>query len=173
MPVTYSWPIASPPGVPAVETTVDAAALLAAGNSARSRRGLILPFDRNGISDFANATGRALISSAIQQVVATRATSAHEIGEVPWRSAFGSVIHLARHQNNTIVLEESVRQWVLDSFARWLSFVRATDIRIARVKDPDGNETIMVVRIAWIVPGTGGEVLGEGTTDVPIGAISA
>jgi hypothetical protein len=173
MPSSYSWPLSSPPAAaPASSGSASAASVLAAGVVRRARRGLLIPFRRDGASDFANGTGGELVRSAVEQVLGTRCAGPANEGELPWRSEFGSLIHLARHRNNDAVLEELVRQWSVDALARWLSSVRVTGCRIERQKDENGNESILVARVFYEVVARGGDVLGRDSTTVPLSSLA-
>ena len=39
--------------------------------------------------------------------------------ELPWRTEFGSLLHLLRHQRSAAVLEELARVYVVDALKRW------------------------------------------------------
>lgn len=173
MPSSYSWPLSSPPApeTPADDSEGTAAALLA-GASGRPRRGLLVPF-RRGAADFESGEGAELINSEIRQVLGTRCSSATTQGEMPWRTDFGSLIQHARHRNNDAVLAELLNQWAVDAIARWLSTVRVTRTSLERKKDADGNETILSLRVWWeVVARGGGQVLGSGSTSVPLTAVA-
>lgn len=174
MPSSYSWPLSSPPAPAADADSSDStASLLAAGVVRRPRRGILTPFRRDGVSDFANGTGGALIRSAVGQILGTRCRSPHAQGELPWRSDFGSLFYLARHRNNDVVLAELVQQWAIDALARWLSCVRVTGVALLRLRDTEGNENILAARIAYNVVTRGGDVLGRDATTVELGTLRA
>lgn len=172
MPTSYSWPLSSPPAAdsPSEVSAEDGAAALLAGSTGRPRRGILTPF-RRGAADYVSGEGSALINSEIRQVLGTRCASATTQGELPWRTEFGSLIHRARHRNNDAVLAALLNQWTVDAVARWLRFVRVTRTTLERKKDEHGNETILSLRVFWEAVSRGGQVLGSGSTSVPLTAV--
>lgn len=168
MPSSYSWPLSSPPspGSGSPDDSGTGAASLLSGATGRPRRGIVTPFQR-GASDFASGEGAALINSEIRQVLGTRCSSSTTQGEIPWRTDFGSLIQHARHRNNDQVLGALLNQWVVDAIARWLSHVRVTETALEQ--DDEGGASL---RVWWEVVSRGGQVLGSGSTSVPLTAIS-
>jgi uncharacterized protein len=81
--------------------------------------GLLRPFRRDQKADFAAAGGGALIRSAVGQILGTVGSSDFTQGELPWRTEFGSLLHLLRHQKNDRVLQELARVYVVDALKRW------------------------------------------------------
>jgi uncharacterized protein len=53
-------------------------------------------------------------------------------GELPWRTEFGSLLHLLCHQKNDRVLQELARVYVVDALKRWEPRVVVTSVQIAR-----------------------------------------
>jgi phage baseplate assembly protein W len=171
MPSSYTWPLATPPAPePSGETSSGSAALLSA-TTGRSRRGIVIPF-RRAAADFATGEGADLINSQIQQVLGTRCSSSTTQGELAWRTDFGSLIQHARHRNNDFVLGELLNQWVVDAVTRWLRHVRVTRTELERRKDANGQETIASLRVYWEAIARGGQVLGSGSTSVPLTSIA-
>ncbi len=74
---------------------------------------LLLPF-RRGPRDFAAGEGEVLLRSMLEQVLGT------ELGEVPWRTAFGVGLEGLRHGTNGAVLAELVRLRVREAMHDWL-----------------------------------------------------
>ena len=70
---------------------------------------LLRPFRRDLRSDLAAAGGADVIKSAVGQVLGTVGASDFTQGELPWRTDFGSLLHLLRHQKNDRVLQELAR----------------------------------------------------------------
>jgi phage baseplate assembly protein W len=81
--------------------------------------GLLCPFRRHRKADFAAVGGEALVRSAVGQILGTMADSEFTQGELPWRTEFGSLLHLLRRQENDAVLQELARFHVADSLKRW------------------------------------------------------
>ena len=168
MPVSYSWPLSSPPQPTApIPTEPDAAALLAPSAAISTRSGLLTPF-RRGPRDFINGTGAVLVSSKILQALGTRCEGGTHSGELLWRGDFGSMIELARHQNNDDVLTELLRQWCSDALAKWVPEVRVIRVDVERQNDAEGNPVIAHARVHWEVGS--GAAIERSSTPVPLGA---
>jgi phage baseplate assembly protein W len=104
-------------------------------------RNLLTPFRRDRARDFAAGSGWPLTRAKILQVLLTEGDSPQGSGELPWRTAFGSGVHLARHLSNTAALAELTRVRVRDALGRWLPQV---DLRVDVVARGDQH----VVRVA-------------------------
>jgi hypothetical protein len=127
--------------------------------------GLVRPFRRDQKSDFAADGGERLIRSAVGQILGTMAGSDFTQGEVPWRTEFGSLLHLLRHQRNDAVLQELARVYVVDALKRWEPRVVVTSVRITRERESGENALAIRLRynvISANVPGN--NVLLEGVT---------
>jgi phage baseplate assembly protein W len=114
---------------------------------AQEFRGLLRPFRRDQKSDFAAAGGEALIRSAVGQILGTMCSSDFTQGEMPWRTTFGSLLHLLRHQKNDNVLQELARVYVVDALKRWESRIVVTGVQVTR-EHQDG-ENVLAVRIRY------------------------
>ncbi len=73
-------------------------------------------------------------------------------GELPWRTEFGSLLHLLRHQKNDRVLQELARVYVVDALKRWEPRVVVTAVQVAR-EQQDG-ENVLAVRLRYNVIST-------------------
>ena len=125
--------------------------------------GLVAPFRRDKARDFAAAGGETLIQSAVQQVLGTASASDFTQGEIPWRTEFGSLLHLLRHQKNDVALQELAKVYVQDSLRRWEPRVVVTDLRAERLDDAEGNKLVLRLRYNVIAKNVAGnEVLVEG-----------
>jgi uncharacterized protein len=80
----------------------------------------------------AAAGGGALIRSAVGEILGTVGSSDFTQGKLPWRTEFGSLLHLLRHQKNDRVLQELARVYVVDVLKRWEPRVVVTSVQIAR-----------------------------------------
>jgi phage baseplate assembly protein W len=126
--------------------------------------GIATPFRRDA-RDFASASGGDLRRSKVEQVLATEADTPKTSGELPWRTAFGSALHLLRHRPNDEALAELARVYARDALARWLPGVRVTGatvvqsegelVLLLRVDDAEGSRSFDV-RVP-LVPTKGGE----------------
>ncbi len=82
-------------------------------------RGLLRPFRRDQKNDFASGSGRELFQARASEVLGTRATSAFGPGELRWRPAFGSRLHLLRHKRITPITRELARFYAQEALGRW------------------------------------------------------
>src|SRR5579884_3102843 len=114
--------------------------------------GLLRPFRRDQKADFAAAGGDAVIRSAVGQILATVGSSDFTQGELPWRTEFGSLLHLLRHQKNDRVLQELARVYVVDALKRWEPRVVVTSVQASR-EQQDG-ENVLAIRLRYNVIST-------------------
>jgi phage baseplate assembly protein W len=126
-------------------------------------RGLSIPFRRDKARDFASASGEALVRSAVAQVLGTVGASDFTQGELPWRTEFGSLLHLLRHQKNDVALREMAKVYVQDALRRWEPRIIVTRLDAERLDDNQGSKLVLRLRYNVIqrnVPGN--QVLLEG-----------
>ena len=109
--------------------------------------GILRPLRRDKKNDFATAGGEALVRSAVGQILGTMASSDFTQGELPWRTEFGSLIHLLRHQKNDAVLQELARVHVADALKRWEPRVQLTSVQVSRERDR--GENVLALRIRY------------------------
>ena len=83
------------------------------------------PFRRDA-TDLAVVSDTDLLLAQAEQVLGTEADSPKGAGEMPWRTAFGSVLHLLRHRANDAALGELARVHARDALAKWAKSVRVT-----------------------------------------------
>jgi len=125
--------------------------------------GLIRPFQRDLRSDFAAAGGEQLIRSAVGQILGTVGASDYTEGEVPWRTDFGSLLHVLRHQRNDHVLQELARVYVVEALTRWEPRVTVTAVQVTR--EQREGENVLAIRVRYDVISTntpGNKVLLSG-----------
>ena len=108
---------------------------------------LLRPFRRDRKVDFAAAGGEALVRSAVGQILGTMASSDFTQGELPWRTEFGSLLHLLRHQKNDAVLQELARVHVADALKRWEPRVQLTSVQVTRERDR--GENVLAIRLRY------------------------
>lgn len=89
--------------------------------------GIIRPFQRDKKNDFANASGKRLVSSTIGQILGTQAQGQVANGEIRWRQDFGSLFYLLKHRKGRIV-KELGRQYAQDALNRWEPRVVVTKV---------------------------------------------
>jgi phage baseplate assembly protein W len=114
--------------------------------------GLLRPFRRDGRSDFAADGGEAVVRSAVGQILGTIGSSDYTQGELPWRTEFGSLLHLLRHQKNDRVLQELARVYVVDALKRWEPRVVVTSVVVAR--ETQDGEDVLAIRLRYNVIST-------------------
>lgn len=69
-------------------------------------KGLVAPLVRDGNGDFKSASGLELIGSSVFTILGTIAQSDFTLGELPWRTEFGSLLTQLRHRNNDAIQRE-------------------------------------------------------------------
>jgi hypothetical protein len=99
-------------------------------------RGLLAPFRRDRKRDFASDDGDALLASKVLQVLATEGATPRSSGELPWRTAFGTPLHILRHQRNDAALAELARVYIRDALRRWLPEATVLSVDVHR-NDPE------------------------------------
>ena len=125
--------------------------------------GLLAPLRRDKKSDFAASGGEALVRASVQQILGTVGASDFTQGEIPWRTEFGSLLFLLRHQKNDVALQELAKVYVADALRRWEPRVVVTGLTAKRLEDGEGNKLVLRLRYNVIqrnVPGN--QVLLEG-----------
>jgi hypothetical protein len=105
-------------------------------------RGLSAPFRRDRKRDFASDDGDALLASKVLQVLATEGATPRSSGELPWRTAFGTPLHLLRHQRSDAALAELARVYIRDALRRWLPEATVLGVDVQR----NGPELALRVR---------------------------
>ncbi len=113
-----------------------------------SPRNLLLPFRRDRARDFASGTGYELRLAKILQALLTEGDTPQRSGEMPWRTAFGSGLHLLRHRRNDAVLAELARVRTRDALRRWVASAEPFDV------EASASDAELVVRVQ-----VGGETL--------------
>ncbi len=119
---------------------------------------------RRAARDFATASGSDLLLSKAAQVLGTEADSPAGAGELPWRTAFGSTIHLLRHRPNDAALGELARIRARDALTQWLPSARVTDAAPSQ----DGALLSVVISVTEAPPGN-----ASGDIPVPLGPAGA
>lgn len=108
-----------------------------------TRRNLLIPFTRDLKQDLASGTDDDLLRSQVTQVLATEGATPRSSGELPWRTRFGSALHLLRHQRNDEALAELARVYVRDALRAWLPAVVVEKVEVVR----DGASLTLRVRV--------------------------
>lgn len=124
-------------------------------------RAIIRPFRRDQKNDFANATGVAKYQARAGQILATKRTTTSTVGELRWRSDFGSRFHIIRHRKNTAILRELARYYAQEALADWDRRCIVMDCVLERVPSATDRERAVIVRVIFDVI-DGGRVLARG-----------
>lgn len=134
MPVSASFPLIPEPSAPASQAALQGVGERPFRELAQEFLGfgLLRPFRRDLKADFAADGGEKVIRSAVGQILGTMAGSDFTQGEVPWRTEFGSLLHLLRHQKNDAVLQELARVYVVDALKRCEPRVIVTSVQATR-----------------------------------------
>ncbi len=104
--------------------------------------GLLTPFRRDKKRDFASASGPVLLAAKVQQALLTEGATPRSAGELPWRTAFGSGLHLLRHQRNDAALGELARVYARDCLRRWVPEAELVSVAV----EQDGGSLQLRVR---------------------------
>jgi phage baseplate assembly protein W len=167
MPV--AWPTLADPVTPALPVAVETRSETGRSidTSGVTGRGIIRPFRRDRKSDFANGRGAVLIAANIEQILGTICSSEVSGGEVPWRTEFGSLLHLLRLRNNSPALEDEARAYVVLAIQRWEPRARILSCAITR----DVQAGKMTLRIRWAPQSSGTErvVVAGLETEIALG----
>ena len=100
--------------------------------SSHSKLGILSPLRRDKKRDFASGSGDDLLKSKIIQVLATEGATPRSSGELPFRTDFGSGLHLLRHQRNDDVLAELARVYVRGALHKWVPEVEVVGVEVTR-----------------------------------------
>ena len=106
-------------------------------NISRRQRGLSLPFRRDGKNDFASATGMDLLRSKVEMLLCTA------LGELPWRTGFGTGLAMLRHRASGAALEELCRIRVRDALRTWMPSVELVSLAVNR----DASSGMLILRV--------------------------
>lgn len=161
MPTPLTWPLAAEetPDTPGSDAstppgTAEAAPLTFLGF------GPLRPFRRDQKADFANGGDRALLRARVGQILGTRALSVVGSGELPWRGAFGSRLHLLRHRNRSEGLIQMAEAMIREALERW-----EPNVNVLEVEEVDQTATRRVsLRVHYEI--IGADLLPD-SVDVP------
>ncbi len=99
------------------------------------------PLFRRAAHDLATVDDDALVRAQVEQVLATECAPDGMGGELPWRTAFGSPLHLLRHRNASDATRELARVWIRNAIARWVPRAKVTTVEI------DVSAEVFTVRV--------------------------
>jgi phage baseplate assembly protein W len=93
---------------------------------------LLIPFRRDKKRDFASGAGEDLLASKVLQALLTEGATPRSSGELPWRTSFGSGLHVLRHLRNDAALSDLARVHVRDCLKRWVPEAELVEVTAAR-----------------------------------------
>lgn len=114
--------------------------------------GLVSPFIR-GASDFASAGGEALVRACAGNVLGIRANTEQSRGELKWRHAMGSKMHLIRHRKGRVA-EDIAIAFAQEAIDLWEPRLIVTGVETTF--DPQSRARTVIVYCDFIsqnVPG--------------------
>jgi phage baseplate assembly protein W len=166
-----SWPILQTPTTPQLPISVVTRAETGRSidTSGVTGRGLLRPFRRDRRQDFASGHGVELVAAAVGQVLGTICASDQTGGELPWRTEFGSLLHVLRLSNASPALAEKARAFVAMALARWEPRARVSGVRIERVERSEG--IALSIRVQWqlVAQGTERVIVPGLETEIALG----
>jgi hypothetical protein len=119
------------------------------GITGAQKIGILAPFQRDQKRDFASGSGDTLLASKVLQALMTEGATPQSSGELPWRTSFGSGLHVLRHMRNDAALSELARIYVRDCLKRWVPEAALVEVIAVR----DGSSLQIKVRFRankWI-----------------------
>ena len=93
---------------------------------------LLTPFRRDKKRDFASGAGEDLLASKVRQALLTEGATPKSSGELPWRTSFGSGLHVLRHLRNDAALSDLARIHVRDCLKRWVPEAELVEVAATR-----------------------------------------
>lgn len=127
--------------------------------------GLLMPFARDGRNDFVAGGVVDLVRSNVRMILGTRSRAPNATGgDLPWRTDFGSLLHLLRHRPNTVTTQEIARVYVVRALQRWEHRVRVTKVTLSS----DGARKL-TVRVRYsVVDSTSNAVATDQLVELPL-----
>jgi hypothetical protein len=102
------------------------------GITGAQKIGILAPFQRDQKRDFASGSGDTLLASKVLQALMTEGATPQSSGELPWRTSFGSGLHVLRHMRNDAALSELARIYVRDCLKRWVPGAKLVEVVAVR-----------------------------------------
>lgn len=171
-PTPLVWPLApdEEPALPAPAAAEPAAAAAERGQLAFLGYGILRPFRRDEKNDFANAGGLRLLDARLGQILGTKADSVAGAGELPWRTEFGSRLHILRHRNNSDGLSDLAAAIATEAIEKWEKNVVVLEVTTERasVKGSPRERTLLVHLTYKLVDQSGADLTTERTADALI-----
>jgi phage baseplate assembly protein W len=162
--VSYAWNLLPDAPAAAPATTTTEALPEASAGLAFLGFGVLRAFQRDQKNDFASGGGMANLNGRLGQILGTKADSTAGPGELPWRSDFGSRLHLLRHKNNNDALPGLARVMILEALGRWEKNILVTGVERLEL----GTPRRLVLRVHYRLVDQSGGTLVESFVDVPV-----
>lgn len=165
------WPILADPVTPVMPVRVVTRADTGRSidTSGVTGRCLIRPMQRDRKQDFASGVGVALVAAAVGQILGTICSSEHTSGELPWRTEFGSLLHVLRLNNTSPALVEKARAFIAGALARWEPRARVTRVRVRAEQRPEGSAVRLFVEWRLVADGSDRVVVPGLETEIALG----
>ncbi len=96
-------------------------------------RSLAIPFQRSS-GDFATAEQGELERMQAEQVLTTECNPDATGGELPWRTSFGTPLHLLRHRAASQVLVALARVWIRDALTRSAATLKIASMDVSAME---------------------------------------
>lgn len=169
-PTPIVWPLAPDPDPtpPAAATAEVAAATATRGQLAFLGYGILRPFRRDEKNDFANDGGIRLLDSRLGQILGTKCDAVSGSGELPWRTDFGSRLHILRHRNNVDGLGDLAAVIAAEAIEKWEKNVVVLDVTAERtsVNGSPRERTVFVKLTYKLIDQSGADLTTERTVSV-------
>jgi len=112
-------------------------------------RGIICPFQRDGKNDFANDSGKRLLTSDIGELLGILGPTPSKPGELPWRTDVGSRLNALRHRKlHSEMIKATADQMTAGPVRKWEPRVRP-----GRTEITTENDNTMKIRFSYISVG--------------------
>jgi len=113
-------------------------------------KGITHPFRRLG-GDFENAEEEANVISAVKLILGTRAAvpGVGSQGELPWRTDFGSKMHLLKHSPNNEAQSHLARQYAIEALTKWEPRIIIKEVTARSVDTDAGKRRAILVRVLF------------------------
>lgn len=126
--------------------------------------GIIRPLQRDLKNDFATGSGAELFKARIGQILGTKARTPNAAGEVPWRTDFGSWLHLLRHLNKSEAFDHLAHAYVIRALQRWEPSVVVKNTKV----DREAPKAAILVVLFDVVDATGRVTIANQEARVPL-----
>lgn len=127
--------------------------------------GISAPMRRGDGSDFASSSAEDSVYESIAHILGT------PVGTYPWNMEFGNRLRELKHKNNTFVLREMARVFVVEAIATWERRARLLSVTVEPAQINPGRFDTLYIRVTYdiisldtgdiITPGIEQEVVAQ------------